>query len=150
MAGTVTYPVPVQHRSRGVVRTHITVTTDAAGDASLTAVGVGFGRLVGFLYDGGLDASASITLKDDKTGAIVFGPYVTGTEGTPVAFRPTAVVTDNAGVAITAATTASKVNRPIFVAGRLDIVVASGGNVEHGVIGLIVDEAGIGDLALTV
>lgn len=150
MAGTITYPAPTLHRPRGVVRSHVLVTTDASGDASATAVGVGFGRLVGFFYNGGLDASASITLKDSKTGATVFGPYVTGTEGTPVTIRPSQVVTDNAGVAITAATTASKVNRPIYVAGRLLLVVASGGNAETCTIGLVVDESDIGDLALTV
>lgn len=150
MAQSILYTAPVIHRSRGVVRTHIAVTTDASGDASLTAVGVGFGRLVGVLYDGGLDASASITIKDAKTGATVFGPYVTGTEATPVALRPQTNVTTVAGVAVTAADTAPNIWRDIIVAGRLSVVVASGGNAETCVLGLIVDEAGIGDLALTV
>lgn len=148
MAGTAV-PTAIKHRSRGVVRTDVTMVTDASGDASATVIGVGFGRLVGFLYDGGLDASAVITLSDAKTGATVVS-YTTGTEGTPVAFRPTTVIVDTAGTAVTAADTAPNVNRDIYVAGKLKVTVASGGNVETGKIALIVDEANIGDLALTV
>lgn len=148
MAGSVV-PTAIKHRSRGVVRTNVTIVTDAAGAATATTVGVGFGRLVGVLYDGGLDASATITLTDAKTGASIIA-YTTGTEGTPVFFRPTSVVTTVAGAAITAADTAPNVNRDILVAGKLNIAVTGGGNVETGLLGLIVDEAGIGDLALTV
>lgn len=148
MAG-LAVPAAIAHRSRGVVRTDVTLVTDASGDASATVIGVGFGRLVGFLYDGGLDASAVITLKDKTSGATIV-EYTTGTEGVPVAFRPTTIVTDPAGADITAADTAPNVNRDIYVAGKLTVTVASGGNAETGKIALIVDEAGIGDLALTV
>lgn len=150
MAGTITYPAPVKHRPRGVVRAHILVTTDASGDASLTPVGPFFGRIVGFFYDGGLDASASISVVDAKSGATVFGPYVTGTEATPVALRPQTNVVTVAGAVVAAADTAPNIWRDIKVAGRLSVVVASGGNAETCTIGLIVDESGIGDLALTV
>jgi len=148
VAGTVT-PGVIEHRSRGVVGTKISITTDASGDASETVVGVGFGRLVRVLYDGGLDASATITIKDTKTGATLVA-YTTGTEGTPVAFRPTEVAASNAGAALTAADTAPNVNREMFVAGKVSVVVASGGNAETAVLKLIVDESGLGDLALTV
>jgi hypothetical protein len=148
MAGTVTN-VKVEHRSRGVVRTNITMVTDAAGDASATVVGVGFGRLMRVLYDGGLDASAVITIKDVKSGATLVA-YTTGTEDTPVAFRPTEVVAGIAGTAVTAADTAPNVNREMYVGGKISVTVASGGNVETGVLGLIIDETGLGDLALTV
>ena len=148
MAGSVSKAV-ISHRSRGVVRTDITVLTDASGDATAAVVGVGFGRLVQVLYNGGLDASAVITLSDAKTGATIVA-YTTGTEGTPVQFRPTTVVTDNAGTAVTAADTAPNVNRDIYLAGKVKVGVASGGNVETGIVSLIIDEEGIGDLALTV
>ena len=148
MAGTIA-PAVINHRSRGVVRTDVTILTDAAGAATATVVGVGFGRLVGVLYDGGLDASAVITLSDTKTGATIVA-YTTGTEGTPVSFRPTTVIADNAGVAVTAADTAPNVNRDIVLAGKVSIGVTSGGNVETGIVGLIIDENDIGDLALTV
>lgn len=148
MAGTIA-PAVINHRSRGVVRTDVTIVTDASGVATATVVGVGFGRLVGVLYDGGLDASAVITLSDTKTGATIVA-YTTGTEGTPVSFRPTTVIADNAGVAVTAADTAPNVNRDIVLAGKVSIGVTAGGNIETGKVALIIDENDIGDLALTV
>lgn len=148
MAGSAV-PSQVKHRSRGVVRSTISITTDAAGDATETNVGVGFGRLVGVMYNGGLDASAVITVKDQKTGATLLA-YTTGAEGTPVFFRPTQVIVDNAGVAVAAAATAPNVNRDIYVAGKVSVTVASGGNAETGILALIIDEAAIGDLARTV
>jgi len=148
MAGTVTYN-KVEHRSRGVVGLSATLVTDAAGAATATTVGVGFGRIVGIDYDGGLDASATVTVKDTKTGASLIA-FTTGTEGTPVRFRPTTAIVDTAGTAVAAADTAPNVNRDIYCAGKLDIVVASGGNVETGIFRIIVDESGVGDLALTI
>ena len=137
------------HRSRGVVRTDVTVVTDASGDASLTTVGTGFGRLVAVLYDGGLDASATITIKDTKSLAAIL-TYTTSTEDVPVYLPLTMVVQDQAGTVVTAADTAANTNRPAVLSGKVDIVVASGGNVETCKLALIVDEAYIGDLALTV
>jgi len=142
-------PTKIEHRSRGVVRTNITITTDASGDASATVVGVGFGRLVGVLYNGGLDISAVITIKDAKSGATVVA-YTTGTEGTPVAFRPSTVVTSNVGVAVTADATAPNVNRDYFLSGKISVTVASGGVSETGILGLIVDETGVGDPGQTI
>lgn len=152
MAGVVSPIAPTEHRSRGVCRIHVAVTTDASGDATLATIGQAFGRLVGVMYDGGLDASASVTLKDHKTGATLFGPYVTGTEGTPVLIRPSTVVVDTAGTAVTAADTAPNVNRPIVASGKVDLVVSAGGNAETCVLGFIFDETvpGLGELALTV
>jgi hypothetical protein len=148
MAGTAV-PVSIKHRTRGVVRTDIAITCDASGAASATVVGVGFGRLVGVLYDGGLDASATITLSDATTGASIVA-YTTGTEGVAVAFRPTTAIVDVAGAAVSAADTAPNVNRDLYVAGKLKVTVASGGNLETCNLALIIDEANIGDLALTV
>lgn len=142
-------PSIIKHIPRGVVRTDVTITCDASGVATAAVVGVGFGRLVGVMYDGGLDASAVITLSDAKTGAALV-TYTTGTEGTPVLFRPTEVIVDTAGAAITAADTAPNVNRDIYLSGKVKIGVTSGGNAEVGKVALIVDESGIGDLALTV
>ena len=148
MAGTVV-AASVKHRSRGIVRTNITLVTDASGDASVTTVGVGYGRLVAVYYDGGLDASAVITVSDAKSGAPVLA-YTTVTEGTPVHLRPTMVIQDQAGTVVTAADTAPNTNREIVLSGKVNVLVASGGNVETGKLSLIVDEDGIGDLALTV
>jgi hypothetical protein len=149
MAGTITRTF-IEHRARGVVRNELAITCDASGVASATVAGVGFGRLIGVFYNGGLDASASITVKDAKSGATVFGPYVTGTEGTPVTLRPSQIIATNAGAAVTAADTAPNVNRAIYVGGKLTVEVSSGGISETCILALIVDEVGIGDLALTV
>ncbi len=139
-----------KHKSRGLVRIDVDVTTDASGDATLANIGYGFGRLRQVFYDGGLDASASISLKDTKTGAVVFGPYTTDTEATAVTLAPTIAVRDVAGTAVTPADTAPNVNRDIFVNGKLSLVVASGGNAETCKLAFVIDEDGIGDLALTV
>ncbi len=150
MAGTAA-AVAVNHRNRGVVRIEADVVTDASGDMSATVIGDAFGRLVGVLTDGGLDASASVTLKDFKTGATVFGPYVTGTEATPVFVRPTGAIVTKAGAAIAAADTAPNTQRDIFVAGKVTLTIASGGNAETAKIAFIFcEDDRLGDIALTV
>lgn len=141
---------PVIHRSRGVVRIEAALTCDGAGAIAETVIGAAFGRLVGVVYDGGLDASAVITIKQYPGASTVSVPvlaYTTGTEGTPVFFRPTDKVTDNAGADLTAALTATNVNRDIYLAGKVTLTVASGGASETGKIALIVDEAGLGEVA---
>jgi len=148
MAGTAV-PTVIKHRSRGIVRTNITMVTDAAGDATATTVGVGFGRLVAVFYDGGLDISATITLTDAK-GLASLLVITTGTEGTPVKLRPTRVVQDQVGVDIAAGATLVNVNRDIYLSGKVTVTVAAGGNAETGKLSLIVDEDGIGDIAITV
>lgn len=148
MAGSAV-PTKIEHRPRGVVRTNIAITTDASGDASATVVGVGFGRLVGVMYNGGLDEAAVITLTDTKTAQTLL-TYTTGTEGVATFFRPTTAVVTNAGAAIAASDVAPNVNRDIYLGGKVSVTVASGGNAETGILALIVDESGVGDLALTI
>lgn len=144
MAGTAAATQTV-HRSRGVVSIKAAVAVDAAGDLTATVIGDGFGRLVGFAYDGGLDASASISLLDAGTGAVIFGPYVTGTEATPVYLRPTTAIATKAGAAIAAADTAPNTNRDIKVAGKLKLLVSAGGVSETCVVKFIIDEANLSD-----
>lgn len=77
MAGTAV-PTKIEHRSRGVVRTDITLTCDASGDATETVVGVGFGKLVGaILKSGTLASNAVITVKDKKglAAILTLSPY---------------------------------------------------------------------------
>lgn len=246
MAGSIT-PLKIEHRSRGVVRTDVTITTGTDGSAPAeTVVGVGFGRLVGVAVKG--PASVAITVKDKKTGATVlnayrpttavFGNTTTGDETggavddlfttgaahglteldeivftsqtgstlpalntpyyvaettgfaattfclaasaaeaaagagqviveldadisaatwykkgaavTPVLFRPTTVIADNAGTAVSAADTAPNVNRDIYVGGKLSVSTTGGATSSACTLSLIVDEEGIGDLAVTV
>lgn len=136
--------VAVTHRPKGVVRIQADLTCDGAGAIAETVIGEAWGRLVGVMYDGGLDASAVITVKQ-KPGAVstVSVPvlaYTTGTEGTPVFFRPTDIVTTDAGEDIAASANAVGVNRDIFLGGKVTITVASGGASETGKFVLIVDE----------
>lgn len=67
---------------------------------------------------------------------------------TPIYERPTMVIQDQAGTAVSAATSATNVNRDILLSGKVTI----GATIASGVckVGLIVDESGIGDLALTI
>lgn len=144
MAGVAAANAPVVHRPQGVKRIEVALTCDASGVVSEAVIGEAYGRLVGVFYDGGLDASATVSLKH-KPGAAstVSAPvftHTTGTEGTPVRLRPTDIVTDNAGANITAADTAPNVNRDIVVAGKLTITVAGGGNAETGKYAFIFDE----------
>ena len=144
MAGTVAASAAVVHRPQGVKRIEVALTCTAGGVVDEAVIGEAYGRLVGVFYDGGLDASATVTLKQ-KPGAVstvsvpVF-THTTGTEGTPVRLRPTDIATDNAGANITAADTAPNVNRDIIVAGKLTITVAAGGASETGKYAFIFDE----------
>ena len=55
--------------------------------------------------------------------------------------RPTQVITDAAGTAVTAADTAVDVNRDIYVAGKLTLAVSNGaGNSKAGTFKVLVDE----------
>jgi hypothetical protein len=143
MAGLVAPAPIVKHRSRGVVRIEVDLTTTAGGVVDATAIGSAWGRLVGVFYNGGLDASATVTLKDAKTGATLF-THTTGTEGTPATIHPTDIVTDKAGADLTPAATAPNVRRDIVVSGRMTITVAGGGNAETGKYAFLVDESFIG------
>jgi hypothetical protein len=157
MAGTAAAGAPVVHRPQGVKRIEVALTCTAGGVVDEAVIGEAYGRIVGVLYDGGLDASAVVTIKA-KPGAasLVSVPviaYTTGTEGTPVFFRPTDIVTTDAGADIAASANAVGVNRDIFVAGKLTITVASGGASETGKFALIIDETPVPptfDLPLTV
>lgn len=147
MAG-VAVPSAIQHRSRGVVRTNAAITCDASGDASQTVVGVGFGRLVAVAYGPGtLATGVDITVKDTLTGKAILTLTNAGTSARY--FRPTTGITDNAGTAVAAATTAVDVNRDIILSGKVSIVAAQGGNLGAGTLGFVVDESFIGNPALT-
>ncbi len=143
----------VLHRPRGVVRTKVAITCDASGDATATVVGVGFGRLVAVGYTPGtLATGVDITVTDTATGKAILTLTDAGTS--PRYFRPTQVVTGATGAALTAgdgsggAGTGNDVNRDIFLAGKVSVVAAQGGNLGAGALHLIVDETGVGDLAL--
>jgi hypothetical protein len=143
MAGTITATAKAR-KGQGIVRIKAAFTVDASGDATATVIGSAFGRIVGVAYDptagagATTDTNADLTITDADSGAALVTLTNAGT--TARYFRPTAVVTDNAGTAITAAATAVDVNRDIFVAGNIKLTVAQGGNATTGSISVIVQE----------
>jgi len=126
MAGTITGS-RVLHRGRGIVKNKVNFTVDGSGDASVVNVGPLFGKLVAVDYDAGdLDTGVVITVKDKATGATVFSLSSAGTTDRHI--RPTGVITDNVGVAVTALAASPNVNRDIYLSGLLTIVVSAGGS----------------------
>lgn len=138
MAGTITATVK-SRKGLGIVRLKATITCDASGVATATVIGSAFGRIVGVGYaPGTLDTGADITISDADSAANLVVLTNAGTSAR--FFRPTSVITDSVGVAVTAAATAVDVNRDIFVAGGIKVAVAQGGNLGAGSLFLLVQE----------
>jgi hypothetical protein len=143
MAGTITAVTRKAPSKRGLVSCviDVSVTTSMAA----TTIGSFYGRLVRVLIDPVAGAGSTLTsttdilLTDHDTGAPVLSDLSAGAAAG--AYRPTEAVTDNAGAAITPATTANDVNRDIFVAGALDLALANAGSAETGRIKLVFEEA---------
>lgn len=129
------------HRARGLIKVTQAIAVSAGGAFDNTADPLGpvFGELVSVEYKPGtLDTGADITLTDNVTGAPILTLTNAGTANRK--FRPTTVVTDNLGVAVTPAASAVDLNRAIFLAGPVRVVVAQGGVSLAGSISLIVAE----------
>jgi hypothetical protein len=142
MAGSIT-STTIEHRSRGVIKMKAVITCDASGDASVSVIGVAFGKLVGVGYvPGTLATGVDITVSDTASGKALL--TLTNAGLTARYFRPTAVVSDSVGTAVAAATTAPNVNRDIFVGGKISLLVAQGGNLGAGELHLVIDESDIG------
>jgi len=130
------------HRARGIVRLNAVLTTDASGNVAATVMGSAFGRIVAVEYDPGtLATGADITITDHLGASII---VLTDAGTTKRRFRPTANITTNVGVAVTAATTATMTDRDIYVAGNMSVAVAQGGNTLTGTIAVIVEEGTTG------
>lgn len=130
----------IVNKGTGVKRIKAVLVCDGSGVIAASVAGAAFGRLVGVGYKPGtLATGVDITVTDSDTGATIFSLTDAGT--TPRYFRPSAVVTTNAGVAVTAATTATNVDRDIYVAGKIKVAVAQGGAAGAGELHLIVDES---------
>lgn len=138
MAGTITSS-PINHRPRGLVKIKAAWTTDASGDASISAIGTAYGKLVAVGYDpGGSATGIDLTVTEKDSGKAIL--TLTDAGLTARWFRPTTVVTTDAGVGITAAATAPNVNRDLYVSGKLQLTVAQGGSGKTGALYLVVDE----------
>lgn len=139
MAGAITVVRVRENKARGLTKIKASVTVDASGVATATEIGSAFGRLVAVGYKpGDLDTGVDLTLTDADTGATVFSLTNAGTTARYI--RPTAVITDVAGAAVTAAATANDVNRDIFLAGSLKLAAAQGGVSKSGELHLLIDE----------
>jgi len=139
MAGTIV-AATTAHRARGVVKQVIAITCDAAGDASITVTGIGFGRLVAVGYKPGtLATGVDLTVTEAESGANIL--TLTNAGLTARYFRPSNDPTTVAGVAITDGANSPDSNRDIWVGGKIKVTAAQGGNLGAGELHLVIDEA---------
>ncbi len=142
MAGSAVATV-TSRKGRGLVRVDIDLTC-VSGAVSAQSIGSFFGRIVGLYTDATAGAGATMTstadilLTDAATGAAIISDL---SFGAAESYRPTAVVVDSAGAAITPATTANDLNRDIFVAGKLNIAIANATTTDTGRLTLLIEEA---------
>lgn len=139
MAGTLA-ATTILHKGSGVKKIKAVLTCDGSGVVTAAVAGTAFGRLVGVAYKPGtLATGVDITVTDSDSGASLL--VLTDAGLTARYFRPTAVVTSNVGVAVTAAATATNVDRDIYLCGKVKIAVAQGGAAGAGELDLIIDES---------
>lgn len=142
MAGTATATTS-SRKGRGLVRVDIDLVC-SGGAVTATPIGSFFGRIVGLLTDPTQGAGATMTstadilLTDAATGAPIISDL---SFGTGEFYRPTKVVVDSVGAAITPATSANDLNRDIFVAGKLNIAIANATTTDTGRVTLLIEEA---------
>lgn len=142
MAGTALSTV-TSRKGRGIVRVDVDLTC-VGGAVSAQSIGSFWGRLVGVATDGTAGAGATMTttadilLTDAATGAPILSDLSFATSDF---YRPTKVIADSAGTAVTAAATATNVDRDIFVAGKLNIAIANATTTDTGRVSFIFAEA---------
>ena len=143
MAGTAVATVTAG-KKRGIVRVDCALTC-VAGAISAQPIGAFYGRLVAVFIDPVAGAGATMTstadilLTDHATGAPILSDLSVGAAAN--GYRPTQNITDSAGVAVTAAATATDVNRDIFVAGKLDLAIANATTTDTALISFVFEEA---------
>ncbi len=142
MAGSIVATTSAR-KGQGIVRIRCDLTC-AGGAVTAAVVGSAYGRIVGIATDptagagATMAATADVTITDAETGATIWSTTDIGAAARYE--RPTAVITTNAGAAVTAATTAPNVNRDIFVAGKLKVAVANATTTDTARIDIIVQE----------
>jgi hypothetical protein len=142
MAGSIVATTTAR-KGRGIVRVDCALTC-SGGAVSAQPIGSFFGRLVAVLADPTYGAGATMTSTADVllTDAVTGAPILSDLSfGSAFAYRPTQAVVDNAGAAITPATTANDVNRDIFVAGKLNLAIANATTTDTGLISFVFEEA---------
>jgi len=144
MAGTVTATTS-SRKGRGTIRVDVDLLVTSSTTIAAASIGSFFGRIVGVIIDPvagagtTMDTAADILLTDAASGASIVADLSVG--GAAALYRPTQVIATNAGVAVTAATTATDVNRDIFVAGKLNVAVANAVNGDSARLTLFIEEA---------
>ena len=139
MAGSITTTVKAR-KGQGLLRLKAALTCDGSGVVTAAPIGSAFGRIVAIGYTPGTIATgATVTLTDADTGAALVTLTNAGVANRW--FRPTGAVTDAVGTAITPATTAVDLNRDVYVAGKINVAVASGGAAGAGSFTVVVQEA---------
>jgi len=118
-----------------VVKSIITATTTAGGAATVYSETLN-GRILAILYDGGLDATADLTITTEKT---LQGVWTETDVTNSATFRAPRLAThDTVGAASLYAATFEVLDYIWLAEERLKIVVAQGGNAETGVFTLLV------------
>jgi len=145
MAGTITATkFSSKGRGKKVTRVNLALLVTSSTTIAAAPIGSYFGKLVAVLIDPvagagtTMDTAADILLTDALTGAPILSDLSVGTGAS--AYRPTQVITDNAGVAVSAAASAVDVNRDIYVAGNLNLAIANAVNGDSALISFVFEE----------
>lgn len=129
----------VQHRPQGVVRLNSTLVADASGVVTGGVIGSAFGKVVGIAYTPGtLDTGVDILVKDTYSGATLFTLTDAGTS--PLYILPGINRSGATKTVLTSGTSNTDVFKDIYVAGKISVSAAQGGNLGAGAISVIVDE----------
>jgi hypothetical protein len=142
MAGSVVSTVS-SRKGRGLVRVDCALTC-ASGAVTAAPIGSFYGRLVGIIYEPTAGAGATMTSTADValTDAVTGANILTDADfGTARLERPTANIVDNAGAAVSPASTATDTYRDTFVAGKLNLAIANATTTDTGLISLLIEEA---------
>lgn len=133
MAGTIT-AVTSSRKGKGIVRLSCLVTCEG-GAVTAATIGSAFGRLVAVYTDATAGAGATMTntadilLTDADTGAPVLSDL---SFGAAESYRPTRVVDNASGGALTPGVTQNDLDRDIFVAGSLKLAIANATTTDTG------------------
>jgi hypothetical protein len=141
MAGSLT-AVTTSRKGRGYVRLDCHIVC-SGGALTATTIGSAFGRLVAVFTDATDGAGATMTntadilLTDADTGAPILSDL---SFGAAESYRPTRVVDNASGGALTPGVTQNDLNRDIFVAGNMKLAIANATTTDSGLLSLVFQE----------
>lgn len=128
---------------RGVYRVDVALTC-ASGAVTRQPIGEFSGRLVAIYIDPVAGGGATLTptadiMLTDETGNPIISDLTVGAAANT--YYPSHVITDNVGVAVTAATTAPNVNRDIYLSGKVYLAIVNATTTDTGLISLVIDNS---------